>query len=405
MKRVVSLIIIATMVVEMFCGCGNQTEASTDSDVTTITIWHDKEDAVAEVLQQKLEELEPEIHIVLEKKSDLTEALKMVGNNPSAAPDMYFFAHDKIGVYAEMDILAPITEIIPEEELDSYMDSTIEAATYKGTVYQLPIYYETLLFMYNRLYMSDEEVPKTTEELYTYMQENTKGGHYGFVEQHSTPYYAAGWINGFGGSILNEDGTPGLDSPETIAALEYHKKFVDLMPGETEYATVNTLFNEGMAHSTIAGPWLVPTVRESGMDVGVASMPVIDETGTPISPYMGVQGMQVLKNAAKDKKDAVEKVLRAVMDPELEVQLAQASGCAPANEACYEMEEITSDDVVMAMKETSEHAVPMPNVPEMDVMWTVVGNLLTDVNMSGKDVTESARTAQKDAEQLITNMQ
>ena len=405
MKRVVSLIIIATMVVEMFCGCGNQTEASTDSDVTTITIWHDKEDAVAEVLQQKLEELEPEIHIVLEKKSDLTEALKMVGNNPSAAPDMYFFAHDKIGVYAEMDILAPITEIIPEEELDSYMDSTIEAATYKGTVYQLPIYYETLLFMYNRLYMSDEEVPKTTEELYTYMQENTKGGHYGFVEQHSTPYYAAGWINGFGGSILNEDGTPGLDSPETIAALEYHKKFVDLMPGETEYATVNTLFNEGMAHSTIAGPWLVPTVRESGMDVGVASMPVIDETGTPISPYMGVQGMQVLKNAAKDKKDAVEKVLRAVMDPELEVQLAQASGCAPANEACYEMEEITSDDVVMAMKETSEHAVPMPNVPEMAVMWTVVVNLLSDVNMSGKDVTESARTAQKDAEQLITNMQ
>ena len=74
------------------------------------------------------------------------------------------------------------------------------------------------------------------------MQDNTAGGHYGFVEQHSTPYYAAGWINGFNGTILSADGTPGLDSKETIAALEYHKKFVDLMPGETEYATVNTLF-------------------------------------------------------------------------------------------------------------------------------------------------------------------
>ena len=39
--------------------------------------------------------------------------------------------------------------------------------------------------MYNRRYMSDDEVPSTTEELYKYMQENTKGGHYGFVEQHS----------------------------------------------------------------------------------------------------------------------------------------------------------------------------------------------------------------------------
>lgn len=149
--------------------------------------------------------------------------------------------------------------------------------------------------MYNRLYMKDEEVPATTEELYAYMQENTRGGHYGFVEQHSTPYYAAGWINGFGGYILNDAGEPGLNLPETEETLAYHKKFVDLMPGETEYATVNTLFKEGMAHATIAGPWLIPTVRESGMDVGIASMPVIDETGKPIAPYMGVQGVQVLK--------------------------------------------------------------------------------------------------------------
>ena len=69
-------------------------------------------------------------------------------------------------------------------------------------------------------------------------------------------------------------------------------------------------FKEGMAHATIAGPWLIPTVRESGMDVGIAPMPVIDETGTPISPYMGVQGIQVLKNAAEKKPEAVEEVLR-----------------------------------------------------------------------------------------------
>ena len=303
-NKALAVLLTAGLSAGALTGCGNSDagdkgqEAKTDGEVT-ITIWHDKEDAVTQVLEEEFARLEPQIHVVLEKKSDLTEALKMVGNDPKAAPDMYFFAHDKIGVYAEMGILAPITDIIPEEELDAYMDNTIEAATYKGTVYQLPIYYETLLFMYNRLYMKDEEVPSTTEELYAYMQENTRGGHYGFVEQHSTPYYAAGWINGFGGYILNDAGEPGLNLPETEEALTYHKKFVDLMPGETEYATVNTLFKEGMAHATIAGPWLVPTVRESGIDVGIASMPVIDETGTPISPYMGVQGIQVLKNAAE----------------------------------------------------------------------------------------------------------
>ena len=408
-NKALAVLLTAGLSAGTLTGCGssvtgdNAQENNPNGEVT-ITIWHDKEDAVTQVLEEEFAQLEPQIHVVLEKKSDLTEALKMVGNDPKAAPDMYFFAHDKIGVYAEMGILSPITDIIPAEELDAYMDNTIEAATYKGTVYQLPIYYETLLFMYNRLYMKDDEVPATTEELYSYMQESTRGGHYGFVEQHSTPYYAAGWINGFGGYILNEEGEPGLDLPETEAALTYHKKFVDLMPGETEYATVNTLFKEGMAHATIAGPWLIPTVRESGIDVGIASMPVIDETGTPISPYMGVQGIQVLKNAVETKKEAVEKVLRVLMNDEVGIALAQASGCAPARENCYSYEEVSGDEVVMAMKETAENAVPMPNLPEMDVMWTVASGLLTDVNMAGNDVPESAEKAQKEALQLIESM-
>lgn len=403
MRKMLAVLLCMGLTAGLLSGCGAKEEQD-ETDAATITIWHDKEDEVAQALQEELEKLEPEVHVVLEKKSDLTEALKIVGNDPKAAPDMYFFAHDKIGVYAEMGILAPITDVIPEEELNQYMDMTLEAATYKDEIYQLPIYYETLLFMYNRLYMSDEEVPKTTEELYAYMQENTKGGHYGFVEQHSTPYYAAGWIHGFGGYLINDEGEAGLDSAETIAALEYHKKFVELMPGETEYATVNTLFNEGKAHATIGGPWLIPTVKASGMDVGVAAMPVIDETGNAIAPYTGVQGIQVLKYAAENKSEAVEKVLRQLMEPDIGVKLAQASGCAPANEACYEMEEVSSDEVVMTMKETAENAVPMPNIPEMDVMWSVTGNLLTDVNMSGKDVTESAKAAQSEAEQLIESM-
>lgn len=56
----------------------------------------------------------------------------MVGNDPNSAPDMYFFAHDKIGVYAEMGILAPITDFVDKSTLDQYIPMTIEAATYKG---------------------------------------------------------------------------------------------------------------------------------------------------------------------------------------------------------------------------------------------------------------------------------
>ena len=173
---------------------------------------------------------------------------------------------------------------------------------------------------------------------------------------------------------------------------------------EGEYATVNTLFREGKAHSTIGGPWLVAAVREAGIDLGIASMPVVEETGKPISPYSGVQGVHVLRVAAEKKHDAVKKVLEALADDSVGISMARASGCAPARISCYDDPQVAEDDMVMAMYETAQNAEPMPNMPEMDVMWTVAEKLLVDVNMSGKDVRSSAEDAQEQSLKLIQQM-
>ena len=138
-----------------------------------------------------------------------------------------------------------------------------------------------------------------------------------------------------------------------------------------------------------------------------AAVEVSEEEGINIVPEIMIPLIGEIKELKFVKNivvEAVEKVLRVIMEPDMAVQLALATGCAPANESCYAMDEIASDEIVMAMKETAEHAVPMPNVPEMDVMWTVAGNLLTDVNMSEKDITDSANRAQEEAEQLIESM-
>ena len=403
MRKILCILMVGILF--LLTGCsGNTGNQGKKNGPVTITIWHDKEDAVIAVLQDAVKALEPDIMVAFEKKTGMTESLKLVGNDKNAAPDMYFFAHDKIGVYAEMGILTPITELLGENALAGYVPLTVKGATYKGRLYQVPLYFETLLFMYNKKYIAEKDVPATTEQLYAYMQRKTKYGHYGFVEQHSTPYYAAGWIHGFGGSLINDEGAPCLDSAEAKAALAYHKKFVDYMPGETEYATVNTLFTEGMAHATIAGPWFVPTVRAAGINVGIAPMPIVDETGLPLAPYSGIQGLHVLKVQAAQKRDAIVKVLETLMQPEVSVKLAKVSGCAPAVESCYTLEEVTADPLIMAMKQTAETAIPMPNIPEMDVMWTVAGNLLVNVNMSGQDIEPASAEAQKKALELIEAM-
>lgn len=401
MKRLLSILLCACLLLTL-AACGEQN--LDPAAANKLVIWHDKEDAVIAALERYLTEAVPDLEIVFEKKTSLTDSLKLVGNDPSAAPDMFIFAHDKIGVFAEMGILTPIEPLLEEGALGDYLPMTLEAASYQDTLYQLPLYFETLLFMYNRRYMQDEEVPATTDELLAYMENNTGRGRYGFVEQHSTAYYSAAWIHGFGGSIIDEKGVPFPDAQTVKDALNYHRKFVALMPGETEYNTVNTLFLEGKADATIGGPWMVPSARAAEIDLGIAPMPVVDATGKALAPYSGVQGIHVLQFAAEQKTDAVKKLLMALTAPDIGIDLALASGCAPANSLCYGDEKVANDELVQSMRTTAEIAVPMPNIPEMDVMWTVVGNLLTDVNLSQKDIDESFDAALAQANQLIEAM-
>ncbi|MCL2363444.1 MAG: extracellular solute-binding protein [Defluviitaleaceae bacterium] len=395
--------LFAALMLTVLASCGGQAD---EDGVITLVIWHDKEAEVAAALQTKLDELAPDIIVVLERKSGLTETLKLVGNSPGAAPDMFFFAHDKVGVYSEMRIIVPISDFVDAALLDLFLPKTIEAATYNGRVYQLPLYFETLLFMYNRAIMPDDDVPTNTLDLFRFMQRHTGGGHFGFVEQFNNAYFVGGWMHGFGAEMISADGVPMLDTPEMIAALHYYGRLMRLMPNEAEFATINTLFREGRAAATIGGPWLIPSIREAGIDLGIAPMPIVSETGLPLAPFMGVQGLHVLRVAAENpvRNEAIRTVLNHLISTDIGVALAQASGSAPALAASFDLPVIYNDPMVMMMLETAQTATPMPNIPEMDIMWTVAAGMLVDINFRGHEVEVAAANAQRRAEDLIALM-
>ena len=99
MKRLTALLLALVMLLGL-AGCGGP--AASTADAGRLVIWHDKEDAVVQALSGYLTQAVPELEIVFEKKTSLTDSLKLVGNDPTAAPDLFIFAHDKIGVFAEM---------------------------------------------------------------------------------------------------------------------------------------------------------------------------------------------------------------------------------------------------------------------------------------------------------------
>jgi len=382
--------------------------ASASGEAVTITAWHDNDeammDALAAVVNEKL--AEENITLRFEKKSDVTGQIRLYGTDAANGPDMYLFAHDSLGGFAEMGILEPVGNLISADKEADLLPMTIEAASYKGEQYLMPVYYETLLFMYNKSLWKGE-VPSTTEELYDYMVENTdaNAGTYALVNQHSNSYNVAPFINGFWGYIIDKDGNPGLNIQETKDAISYNKKFAALQ-ADGDYNTVTALFNEGNAAAIIGGPWLVSGIKEAGIDLGIKSL--CDFTlpnGDVMTPYSGVQCLGVLKYAAESKKDAITRVLEVLAEPEAGITLAKEFNCAPANSRAYEDAEVAANEMILAMEKSAQKAVPMSNIPEMSVMWGPAESLLAAVNKSGEDIDAAADQYQEEALQAIADMQ
>ena len=414
MKKKIAMLLSATLIVGIFSGCANKStnadksNSEDSSDQKQISIWHDGDEAIMQVIEDQVNGKlsKDNITVHFEKKTGLTDQIKLYGSDEKNGPDMYMYAHDSLGTFVEMGVLAPITDVVEKSAYSDMLPMTLKAGQYKGEQYLLPVYYETLLFMYNKA-LWEGEIPSTTEELYEYMPTHTDSaaGTYALVNQHSTAYNVAPIINGFGGYIIDEEAMPGLNNEKTQEAIEYNKKFAEL-EADGDYNTITTLFNEGKAAAIVGGPWLVSGIKDAGIDLGIKSLAEFTlPNGNTLVPYSGVQGIGVMKHAADTKKEMLGKVLTALADPQIGTALAEQSSCAPANQKSYEVEAVSNNEMIAAMKKTAEVAIPMPNIPEMSVMWGPAEALLAAVNKSGEDVKAVSEQYQKEAETAIADMQ
>lgn len=421
MKKGIALLLYLTLCIGLFSGCSSTAQNEPGDTPPTATqpvggsapvevkIWHDGDEAIMQTIADQVNsQLEEDgITVTFEKKTDMPSQLKLYGNDPANGPDMYFYAHDVLGTFVAMDILAPLTDVIDTDSvLANALSLTVEAGQLDETQYLLPVYFETLVFIYNKD-LWEGDIPTTTEDLYDYMaaHTDTAAGTYAVVNQHTNAYNVSPFINGFGGYVISEDGMPGLNDPKTIEAAEYNKKFAAL-ESDGDYNTVTTLFNEGKAAAIIGGPWLTSGIEAAGIDYGIVSLADIKlPNGNGMAPFSGIQGAGVLKIALPDKKEAIAKVLTAMASPEVGVALATKSGCAPANSKSYEDEQVASNEMIAAIQKTASTARPMPNIPEMNVMWSPAESMFVAINKNGEDVAKAAADAQAAAEQAIADMQ
>ncbi len=381
---------------------------STAPEAVNVSIWHDNDETMMNTIGAMVNAqlVADNITVTFVKKAGLNDQLMLYGNDEVNGPDLYFAAHDTVGSYATMGILAPATDFVDQSFFDTLGDTAVEAGKFSGIQYLVPSYSESLVFVYNKDRW-EGTVPATMDGLYEYAvaHTDTAANSYGFLNQYCTAYNMAAFVNAYGGFWLNAAAQPGIDNIHTTDAIKYYRKFVALQ-GDGDYNTIHTLFNGGHADSIMTGPWAISGMKSAGLDIGYQALSDFTlPDGRKVAPYAGVQSFGILKKAAKHK-DAIGKVLRAASAKNIGVKLAADFNCATSNKEAQQDGAVAANEMIACINRTLEEAaVPTPSNPEMNVVWQPAEQFLTDVYKSGADIDQSAATYQQNAEELIANMQ
>jgi arabinogalactan oligomer/maltooligosaccharide transport system substrate-binding protein len=293
-------------------------------------------------------------------------------------PDIFIYAQDRLGGWIEAgNTVEPIDFFLDDATKGRFLPTTMESMVYRGTTYGLPLNYKVITMIFNKKLVA--KPPKTTGELVKLSKKLTDpaSGRFGLAYDYANFYYHAPLLNGFGGRVFEKGSTPVLNAPENVKSIDLLLKWMrkdEILPKEPSSAVITSLFNQGKAGIVFSGPWFLGEIAK-GIDYGIAPLPTIDEAGgKPMRPWITVEGVYIA--APSKNKDAAWEFAKYVTDLPAAKVLGLEGRQSPANKTVYDDAKVKADPVLNAFRQQVEVAVPMPNVPEMSMMWSPATNAM-----------------------------
>jgi arabinogalactan oligomer/maltooligosaccharide transport system substrate-binding protein len=369
-------------------------------EVTTVRLWHaysaDERGALDE-LAARWNASHADIRLELvdvpyDAFPDKLGAAIPNGNGP----DLFIFAHDRVGDWAAAGLIEPVEFWVDEALADRFDLQAISAMAYRGSLYGLPLAVKSLALFWRTDLLPHP--PATTDELLEVGRGFTGQGRFGLVYENTKLYAHAAWLHGFGGAVFDADGKLSIDTPAARAALDFARTLAAIVPAEATATLCATLFNEGRAPMALSGPWFVGGI---GKDVpwAVAPLPTVSASGQPAAPFLGAEGVMMSAHA-HDKRAAFAVMDWLTGDAQAVFRARRAHQVVP-NKAAYDDPVVAGDRVLAAFRAQALRAVPMPATPEMRLVWTPYDTALEQAIAQGLDAHVALAAAQREVESYL----
>ncbi len=384
-------------------------------DPRHIVIWHQMRVDEREILQAQIERfMAAHPGVVVEQIYKETEELRsgfIVAAIAGQGPDLVYGPSDQVGPFEVMGIIKPLEALFDSAFLDSFIPQGL--TNYRGHLYQIADKLGNhLTLIYNRTLVT--KPPETDEELIALGMKLTvdrdgdgKPDQYGLCWNYTEPFFFIPFMTGFGGWVMTEDGRPTLDSPGTIAGLNFIRDLRDryrIIPAEADYNIADVLFKDGKSAMIINGDWSWAGYRKAGIDFGVAPLPRMTRTGLWCAPMVSPKGYSINANVREEKLPLVEMLLRYLMEPSVQLETARALNTMPTRREAVTSDFVQNDDILRNSARQIEQGRPMPVVPELRAIWDSMRPSYQAVLGGAKTPEQAARDMQALALRKIAEM-
>lgn len=302
-------------------------------------------------------------------------------------PDVFTWAHDWIGGFADRGWIIPLEEVLPSEAIvediaPQLIGPAFSSVVYKLKTYGLPYAGESVALIVNKRLVPTP--PRDFSEMKAIMESyfNPAEGKYGLSLQFD-PYHIYAFVTAFGGYWYDDTiGGPagfGINRTETKTGVKWY--FENIVPyldvTNLGYTHQLDLFLNEKTPMIITGPWALSSIFNAlGKDnVVITSIPRIDNR-VP-KPFAGFRNMYITIMAKEGGKERLYAnilfVLYFTMKDDAVRLLVDRNGYVPVKRSVvdYVIQNKDKYPVVYGFMLQVMNSVPMPKDPYMERAWGV----------------------------------
>jgi len=384
-------------------------QATARTHAQTLTIWADasRVPAMQKVAGAWGSQHGITISVVQKDFGTIQNSLGTV--DASSAPDVVIGASDWVGGFSANGLVVPL--VLSKAVKSQFPGYSLDAMSYGTAVkrlYGLPVQLENIGLVVNTKLA---KVPKTWSQLESSALAFKKksSGNLGIAVQQGAggdAYHMYPFFSGLCGYIFGKNRVGNLDPSNIGVANAKFLKNAPLIDKWNKEGLINSQVTSGTAQSAflgkhaafwVTGPWNSAALKASGLKYQIVPMPKIS---CPSVPFLGVQGLFVTKFAQQHGvgSAAIDLVTNYMAQPSAQVAVALAGGRPPANTKAAKL---VKDPVLAAFGRAGVGGVPLPNIPQMNSVWSELGGAWVKATRGAGAVT--ARTAFVTAARNIAN--